>query len=161
MAGELQYRPSDGKLLHLSSGPLQAECCCPEPCTCDLYLPWSYSIADYADGDIVTCPTCPAGEANDSIWNGQFHVWDHCQWTIGYSWPYKMKMNGRKLARVHVGLASPTLCRWELSIYCGLYQEQETLVWLGHKNGGHTPAGNYQRADGCSEIETLTIVPSW
>lgn len=158
MAGELQYRSTDGSLLHKSDGSLQAECCCPEPCDCDLPGHYSYKIADYADGDILACPACAQGGPNDWVWDGAFHAWAPCEWRIEFPMPYPMKMNGRKLAEVRLVLADKKQCRWEMSIQCGLYPQNVTVAWAGNKFGGRTPEGNYHRTDGCNNIDTLTIV---
>jgi hypothetical protein len=46
-------------------------------------------------------------------------------------------------------------CRWVLGLYCN--SNGGTLVWLGYKTTGLTPAGTYSKDSGCAGPDALVV----
>jgi hypothetical protein len=161
MDGQLQYFNETGQLMVLSTGAgaghLAASCCCQAACQCGPGQGVCYRIAEYEDGDIQSCPGCADAVPADRVWDGRFLANDWCSWEKWFD--YDVRMAGKKLHSVHLRHISTRPCRWEALIQCIQYGMGPVTVWRGTKTTGNTPAGTYEKEEGCSELETLTLVP--
>jgi hypothetical protein len=155
----LKRSPATGQLLHGSAGLLVNDC--PAPCECPDGLASSYAL----DAALFSaCGGCAGGGCSEGrTWDGLFVVFPDagpCTWfgrnSDGFGWgPGEcLQIAGKNLSFVQL-LHSAAHCRWQIAIHC--YGGSDTLIWLGYKTTGMTPAGVYTRQGGCTAANNIEL----
>ena len=151
-----------GKVIVNANGePILCDTCpCEEaaPCVCPAGLGTCYRLKDYNDGDIAPCSDCH--DMVLPVWDGSFDRWIDCVWQLMAN----VSMSGKlltgstmfdSLTRIILRTVFyPGDCRWELRIAC---YGGASLIWLGFKTTGLTPAGTYTRSSGCDATSALEV----
>lgn len=139
----------------------------PSPCGCSGTAS-CYRIAAYNDGYLAACSGCDFGIG--SPWEGTFPGTMHAgDCPDGATWSGAsgliegrvLSLGGTVLTYQATGGAGGT-CRYLVSVVCNYFDEASgvhnaRLIWRGEKTEGGTPAGIYNRLEGCSTRSQLTI----